>query len=1028
MNTKDIVLLAEDLVKSYVDVSQVDFALMKIDVNPRSIAKSNSTVTYYVNVIQYLNARGKVKIWLQEFQKDGLVFAGPWVEELFGDSSNETGSKTEDTKTETEMEEEGSVEDPIEYKKPNSPEADDQDKEPSKSSSNINKLLLLGGLILLSGSLFLAYPIFFPVTSTKQEITYARPKFKALIIANQDYEDASEWKSLKNPINDAMELKDILKNHYGFASKNIFLKKNISAQEISQELSKLQDVCKKEDSVLIFYSGHGNEDGDWVGIDDEVFTSEKIQKSIAQISEVSPHVLLISDSCFSKNLFDQEGRVYSDSSQRIVIRDPTENTPGYYRHRYKYPSVQIITSAAKLAKDQDAKVPDNSPFARVLLDKLKNNRESYFSASELGLHIEKNVSNRLQARQNPDYGRLINSRDYGGEFFFILQKKHLALLVSINEYYKNGAPRLKGANNDARQLKNLLSDRYGFSVIHLSDSEATRQNILDHLEKIQKQSGPEMIVTFVYSGHGSYQKDLSGDEPDGQDETICPYDRVTNGDILDDELYKHFAGILNEGATLFAIFDCCHSGSSFKGRSRSAKPLQKDYKETNFIFADALTKSGKAVFLSAASDSEKALEAEFDYPKKGVYGVFSHSLVSILSEAPYGSTWNDIKHILSTKVKEQSPWQTPTIKGNTSLEIFGLGSHRQSLFQIIAVKNNGKRIIVDGGQISGLESGALIAVYDKNARVYSGTDGRLGIYQISDASIKVATADIHPKFLDKNGDIQGKIPLENQCTAVLLVPGGAFKPHLVSLDEDLPLDIRKTLEEIIETNKNLVFSQFVEHNSDKFHVRLQGQQIVVTGGPYHEVRCSKNDLKFVREWIEKSVQWYRFKRIQNLQSKINYEDIIKVKVYYKEDNSKVASKSSVYFVEKYKTMRVEVENISDRTDICLSVVLLANSAELDVKNSDILEQPLLPHKPIEFEVTIKPFQTFSDNIPISEYLKIFVLENRDYFDPTPFIDSSASRGGNIPWLIGDQLDAKGDLHGKEIDNWDVFEITLHAKN
>jgi hypothetical protein len=52
--------------------------------------------------------------------------------------------------------------------------------------------------------------------------------------------------------------------------------------------------------------------------------------------------------------------------------------------------------------------------------------------------------------------------------------------------------------------------------------------------------GDSLVITF--SGHGTYQPDTDGDEADGLDEALCPYDLQTNGQALtDDEIKGLFA-------------------------------------------------------------------------------------------------------------------------------------------------------------------------------------------------------------------------------------------------------------------------------------------------------------------------------------------------------------------------------------------------------------------------------------------------------------------------------------------------------
>jgi len=56
---------------------------------------------------------------------------------------------------------------------------------------------------------------------------------------------------------------------------------------------------------------------------------------------------------------------------------------------------------------------------------------------------------------------------------------------------------------------------------------------------------------------------LSGQEVDGQDETIIPIDYEKAGQIVDDDLHEILVAGLPKGVRLTAIMDCCHSGSVF---------------------------------------------------------------------------------------------------------------------------------------------------------------------------------------------------------------------------------------------------------------------------------------------------------------------------------------------------------------------------------------------------------------------------------------------------------------------------------
>lgn len=66
---------------------------------------------------------------------------------------------------------------------------------------------------------------------------------------------------------------------------------------------------------------------------------------------------------------------------------------------------------------------------------------------------------------------------------------------------------------------------------------------------------------FHFSGHGSQQRNYTGDEIDGYDETLCPLDFETQGMIVDDEINETMVKPLPHGVRLHAIIDACHSGT-----------------------------------------------------------------------------------------------------------------------------------------------------------------------------------------------------------------------------------------------------------------------------------------------------------------------------------------------------------------------------------------------------------------------------------------------------------------------------------
>lgn len=142
--------------------------------------------------------------------------------------------------------------------------------------------------------------------------------------------------------------------------------------------------------------------------------------------------------------------------------------------------------------------------------------------------------------------------------------KGRALLVGVNQY-ANPKYNLRGAVEDVLAMKAFIKQKYGFAEeeIHtLLNEQATRQNILAefrHWLIAGTQAGER--VFFHYSGHGYHMPDDNGDEDDGEDETLAPYDvteRLEN-QIRDDEINTLIAQLSGRLAVL--LFDSCHSGT-----------------------------------------------------------------------------------------------------------------------------------------------------------------------------------------------------------------------------------------------------------------------------------------------------------------------------------------------------------------------------------------------------------------------------------------------------------------------------------
>ena len=141
-----------------------------------------------------------------------------------------------------------------------------------------------------------------------------------------------------------------------------------------------------------------------------------------------------------------------------------------------------------------------------------------------------------------------------------------ALVVGVEKYADSRVPETPGCVLDATQTAKFLETKYGFAgaaIKVLTNEQATAANIEKEFRHwLVEGTQPGDRVFFLYAGHGSQLPDDNGDEEDGLDETIAPYDvnpESGSGEIRDDVFDEMIAQLSGRRAVL--VFDSCHSGT-----------------------------------------------------------------------------------------------------------------------------------------------------------------------------------------------------------------------------------------------------------------------------------------------------------------------------------------------------------------------------------------------------------------------------------------------------------------------------------
>ena len=276
-------------------------------------------------------------------------------------------------------------------------------------------ILVVGGTF--SGSA-LAQKRGFVETRKIAQTPFVNGAFRALVIGNQKYQDPEKiWKSLKTPINDARAIAHVLQTSYGFGHVNLLL--NATRREMIRAFNRLAAETGPNDSVLVYYAGHGylresTQEGFWIpvdaeGRDDSTYVpNATVKTKLTIIADKARHVLLLSDSCFSGALLRSSNR----AAAGIDLK-----TERYYKKMALRKSVQILAAGGVEFVDDNYKNTGHSPFTYYILNELVHNDRVFLEATELSLQVARNVS--INVDQTPETGVLQGAGHAGGEFFFL---------------------------------------------------------------------------------------------------------------------------------------------------------------------------------------------------------------------------------------------------------------------------------------------------------------------------------------------------------------------------------------------------------------------------------------------------------------------------------------------------------------------------------------------------------------------------------------------------------------------------------
>lgn len=269
-------------------------------------------------------------------------------------------------------------------------------------------------------------------------------------------------------------------------------------------------------------------------------------------------------------------------------------------------------------------------------------------------------------------------------FYIAEAQTKRALIVGIGDYpVESGWCKIHG-DKDVSLIANALTQR-GFSpnnIKCLINENATKKNILKSFNLLIKQAQQNDFLYIHFSMHGQQIIDVDGDEADGLDEAIIPFDAkktyskgVYEGKnhLIDDELFKYLTSLrekVGKFGSILVVMDACHSGDATRGKSNDMDSIV--IRGTSDIFYAIPEKSYvphplkplEWVVISAT----QSYENNYEYKLYGEYfGSLSYAIKLVLNDLSGKEDFLDIFNRIQKKREEMNVArypQRPMIEGS----------------------------------------------------------------------------------------------------------------------------------------------------------------------------------------------------------------------------------------------------------------------------------------------------------------------------------------------------------------------------
>ncbi len=319
-------------------------------------------------------------------------------------------------------------------------------------------------------------------------------KSYAVIIGIDRYANLPPDRQLSYAVHDAQGVEEVLRKNYRFDAIHTLYDADATKEKILKLLtSDLPRAMGPEDSLFVFWAGHGNQESTAYGEIGYLIphdgSSDAIYKNITMaeirdtISKTLPakHVFYVMDACYS-------GLLTTRSVDPKISRDLA-----YLREITKEPVRQVLTAGGKDQEVLDGGPKGHSVFTGRLIEVLEA-RGDFITANEIQAILKEKVFGDAKGRghtQTPSFGALSGSGDYvfvpSAEYKLAERKVAQEKIAREIEQTRAEQERIAREIADAERLVRDAEKEQSAAAERKAREEQQRLEGLQRLAKIREQ-------------------------------------------------------------------------------------------------------------------------------------------------------------------------------------------------------------------------------------------------------------------------------------------------------------------------------------------------------------------------------------------------------------------------------------------------------------------------------------------------------------------------------------------------------------